>query len=132
MKKGIVIDPVKDGKVTMRGSAGDKSLRAITWLVGEGMAESEQFVGGLSTLEPGIRAPLHEHPDSEEINVVMTGQGNLLTDEGVQPVKVGDWNFIPRVCAIPTKTRATGRSPWCGCIPRRPRAFRKADLRRSR
>ena len=96
MKKGIVIDPVKDGKVTMRGSADDKSLREITWLIGEGMAESEQFVGGLSTLEPGIMAPLHVHPDSEEINVVLSGQGNLLTDEGAQPVKVGDWNFIPK------------------------------------
>ena len=96
MKKGLVIVPAKDGKITMRGDAEDKSLRKINWLIDTGLVDSEQFVGGLSTLDPGIRAPLHVHPDSEEINVVLEGEGNLLTDEGAQPVKVGDWNFIPK------------------------------------
>ena len=110
MKKGIVIDPVKDGKVTERGNAEEKSLREITWLVGEGMVESEQFVGGLSTLPPGITAPLHVHPDSEEINVVLSGQGNLLTDDGSQPVKVGDWNFIPK--GVSHSHENTGDEPF--------------------
>lgn len=96
MKKGIVIDPAMDGKITMRGSADDKSLRTINWLIDEGLVDSDQFVAGLSTLEPGIIAPLHVHPDSEEINIVLEGRGNLLTDEGARPVKVGDWNFIPK------------------------------------
>lgn len=110
MKKGVVIDPVKDGKVTMRGSADDNSLREITWLVGEDMVASEQFVGGLSTLPKGITAPVHVHPDSEEINVVLAGQGNLITDKGKEPVKVGDWNFIPK--GVPHSHENTGDEPF--------------------
>jgi quercetin dioxygenase-like cupin family protein len=110
MKKGVVIDPVRDGKITMRGNADDKSLRKITWLIEEGLVDSEQFVGGLSTLEAGIKAPIHVHPDSEEINVVLEGQGNLLTDKGAEPVKVGDWQFVPK--GVPHSHENTGDTPF--------------------
>lgn len=110
MKRGIVIDPEKDGKITMRGNADDKSLRTINWLIEEGLVDSDQFVAGLSTLEPGITAPLHVHPDSEEINVVLEGKGNFLTDEGSQPVKVGDWNFIPK--GVAHSHENTGEVPF--------------------
>jgi quercetin dioxygenase-like cupin family protein len=110
MKKGIVIDPAQDGKITMRGKTEDKSLRTINWLIEKGLVDSEQFVGGLSTLGPGIQAPLHVHPDSEEINIVLAGKGNLLTDDGAQPVKVGDWNFIPKGVAHAHEN--TGTDPF--------------------
>ena len=110
MKKGIVIDPEKNGKITLRGSADDMSLRTINWLIDEGLVDSEQFVAGLSTLNPGIKAPLHVHPDSEEINVVLAGKGNFLTDEGAQPIKVGDWNFIPK--GVAHSHENTGNEPF--------------------
>jgi len=95
MKK-LVIDPEKDGKRFDRGSAEDKSLREIRWLIDEDLADSKQFVGGLATFQPGMAAPPHTHPDAEEINIVLEGEGDFITPAGSQPVKKGDWQFIPK------------------------------------
>jgi quercetin dioxygenase-like cupin family protein len=110
MMKGRVIDPEKDGKKFMRGNAEEKSLREIAWLIDKELVGSDQFVGGLSTLPPGTKAPLHTHPDAEEINVVLEGAGLFLTADGAEPIKKGDWQFIPK--GVEHSHENTGDSPF--------------------
>ena len=104
MKKGIVIDPKKGNKIFMMGSADEKSQREINWLIDEELVGSEQFVGGLATFYPGMTAPLHAHSDAEEINVVLEGEGKLVTPDGVSLLKKGDWQF-PKEWNIATEIR---------------------------
>jgi quercetin dioxygenase-like cupin family protein len=96
MRKAVVMDPVTDGWIEMRGTAADHSLRTIQLLVNSELVGSEQFVGGLATFDPGSRVALHAHPDAEEVNVVIGGEGKFITDEGERQLKTGDWQFIPK------------------------------------
>jgi len=107
--KGVVINPEKDGKSFDRGSVGEKSLRKIKWLIDEELVHSEQFVGGLATFPPGMAAPPHTHPDAEEINIVLEGEGTFVTPEGAKPVKIGEWQFIPK--GVEHSHRNTGKEP---------------------
>ena len=108
--KGMVIDPEKDARKEERGSKDDSSQRLIHWILGPDDIPSEQFMGGLSTLEPGVMAPMHSHPDAEEINVVLEGQGNFYADDEVMPLKKGDWQFIPK--GVSHSHKNTGDGPF--------------------
>lgn len=110
MKDAIVLDPAVDGKIVQRGSAAEKTLRKIVRMIDADLVDSDQFMGGLATFEPGIKVDSHVHPDAEEINVVMEGKGNLITDKGVKPLKVGDWQFIPK--GVPHFHENTGDVPF--------------------
>jgi len=110
MKDAIVLDPAVDGKIVHRGSAAEKTLRTIVRMIDADLVDSEQFMGGLATFEPGIKVDSHVHPDAEEINVVMEGKGNLITNKGVKPLKAGDWQFIPK--GVPHFHENTGDVPF--------------------
>jgi oxalate decarboxylase/phosphoglucose isomerase-like protein (cupin superfamily) len=107
--KGIVIDPAKGGRRFMRGNEEEKDLREIAWLIDKELVGSDQFVGGLSTFPPGMTAKLHAHPDAEEINVILEGEGDFITPDGDQPVKKGDFQFIPK--GVEHSHRNTGKGP---------------------
>lgn len=92
----VVLDPERDGKADVRGSVDDKSLRTIIQMLGRDAIPSENFMGGLATFPPGARVECHLHPDAEEVNVVLAGEGSFLTDKGAERVRVGDWQFIPK------------------------------------
>ena len=96
MQDAVVLDPAIHGKVDVRGNAQDKSLRTIIRMLDEELLDSEHFMGGLATFEPGSKVASHAHADAEEVNVVLAGEGNFVTDKGAQPIKVGDWQFIPK------------------------------------
>lgn len=110
MKKGFVIDPQKSKKIFTVGSADGKSQREINWLIDNELVGSEQFVGGLATFSPGMTAPLHAHSDAEEINVVLEGEGKLVTPEGVSLLKKGDWQFVPK--GVAHSHGNTGEGPF--------------------
>ena len=107
--RDCVLDPDKHGNVEMRGNAEDRSLRKIIRMIDSNLTGSEFFMGGLATFEPGVKAPLHDHPDAEEINVVVEGEGLFITDQGTQPIKPGDWQFIPK--GVPHSHENTGDTP---------------------
>jgi quercetin dioxygenase-like cupin family protein len=96
MKDAVVLDPAKDGKADIRGSIRDKSLRKIIRMIDADLLDAEQFMGGLATFEPGIKVAPHVHPDAEEVNVVLEGEGVFVTDKGKRPIREGDWQFIPK------------------------------------
>ena len=45
-------------------------------------------------LEPGGHTPYHQHPFEHE-NYIMDGKGELVREDGKEPLKVGDIVFIP-------------------------------------
>jgi mannose-6-phosphate isomerase-like protein (cupin superfamily) len=44
---------------------------------------------------PGSQQPLHSHTDSEQVYVIVSGQGTMLIDDEEQTVGPGDTIFIP-------------------------------------
>jgi quercetin dioxygenase-like cupin family protein len=95
-KRALNLDPAKHGKISMRGTIEEGSLREITRIIDEDILESEQFKGGLAHFEPGRTEPMHAHPDAEEINIILEGEGQLITDKDVIDCKPGEWQFIPK------------------------------------
>jgi quercetin dioxygenase-like cupin family protein len=95
-KKALNLEPSVHGKPVMRGTAEEKSLREIIRMLDADILESEQFMGGLATFQKDITEPLHVHPDAEEINIILEGEGLLITDKDVITCKPGEWQFIPK------------------------------------
>ena len=59
------------------------------------MVRSKHFVAGLTIFEPGESSSWHNHPDSEEIDIIVRGTGELVDDGTRYPFKSGEWMFIP-------------------------------------
>ena len=108
--KGIVINPKKNGKRFTRGNAEEESLREISLFIDQELVNSDQFVGGLATFPSGATAPLHAHPDAEEINIVVQGEGDFIPSDGNHFVRKGDWQFIPK--GVEHSHRNTGKGPF--------------------
>ena len=61
------------------------------------------------TLQPGGHTPHHSHP-SEHVNYVIDGEGELISDDGPQPLKKGDFALV-----LPHERhqyRNTGNTPF--------------------
>jgi len=109
-KRALNLDPAKEGKLVMRGTAEEGSLREIIRMLDADILESEQFMGGLATFVPGRTEPMHVHPDAEEINIILEGEGQLITDKDVIDCKPGEWQFIPK--GTPHSHTNQGNAPF--------------------
>jgi quercetin dioxygenase-like cupin family protein len=68
----------------------------VQFLIDKASAGSEQLLLGWTVLPPGARHERHRHPKADEFFVVLTGAGQVYTDEGVQPATEGDVIFTER------------------------------------
>ncbi len=68
----------------------------VQFLIDARAARSDKLVVGRTVLRPGARHERHAHTDCDEFLVVMSGQGEIYTDEGREPSKAGDVVFTPR------------------------------------
>ena len=60
------------------------------------VTEAERFSFGMVVLEPGKGHERHNHPGSEEIIFVVSGEGEQMVDgEGPVPVRAGASIYIP-------------------------------------
>jgi oxalate decarboxylase/phosphoglucose isomerase-like protein (cupin superfamily) len=70
----------------------------IKWLSEPRLTNTERFTIGVVLLQPGKGHERHNHPGTEEILYVVSGQGRQMTDidgEKWQPVSAGDLVHIP-------------------------------------
>jgi oxalate decarboxylase/phosphoglucose isomerase-like protein (cupin superfamily) len=68
----------------------------IKWLVTPERNAGAQLSFGEVILLPGQGHTRHNHPDSEEILYVLSGQGEQMLDDGEPfPVKPGDTIYVP-------------------------------------
>ncbi len=90
-----IISPWKDAKEIWLGLDTPGFRRKVFRMVDGDLVQSKHFVGGLTIFEPGESSSWHNHPDSEEIDIVVRGSGELVDDGKHYPFKSGEWMFIP-------------------------------------
>lgn len=57
---------------------------------------SEEFMAGITIFEPGEASSYHVHPESEEINLVLSGSGLVVSEGEEAPFKPGDAMWVPK------------------------------------
>ena len=67
----------------------------VQFLLDERSAGSSELVLGRTVLPPGARHERHRHPNCDEFLVVISGSGEVYTDEGREPAAAGDVVFTP-------------------------------------
>jgi quercetin dioxygenase-like cupin family protein len=67
----------------------------VQFLIDERTAGSSGLVVGRTVLPPGARHDRHRHLNCNEFLVVMSGRGEVYTDEGTEPSQAGDVIFTP-------------------------------------
>ena len=83
---------------------------AIKWLVTPEATEGAGITFGEVVLQPGKGHDRHNHPESEEVLYVVSGEGEQMLDDGEPfPVKAGDTIYVPT--AMFHSTRNTGWAP---------------------
>ena len=90
-----IISPFKDGKEIWLGLDDPGRRRKVYRLVDKELVNSEHVVAGLAIFNPGESSSYHNHPGSEEVNIMLRGHGELVDDGERIPFKEGDWMFIP-------------------------------------
>jgi oxalate decarboxylase/phosphoglucose isomerase-like protein (cupin superfamily) len=72
---------------------------AIKWLVRPGQTKGAGVTFGEVLLMPGQGHARHNHPESEEILYVLSGEGDQMIERGDEeqwfPVKAGDCIYVP-------------------------------------
>lgn len=83
---------------------------AIKWYVAPGMTTRASMTLGEVVLLPGHGHERHNHPNSEEVLYVLSGEGEQMLDDGESfPVRAGDTIYVPT--AVFHSTHNTGWSP---------------------
>lgn len=57
---------------------------------------SEEFMAGITIFEPGEASSYHVHPESEEINLVISGSGLMVSEGEERTFKTGDAMWMPK------------------------------------
>jgi putative monooxygenase len=70
---------------------------------------SEEFMAGITIFEPGEESSYHIHPESEEINLVLSGSGTLVSEGEEAPFTTGDAMWVPK--GIYHQHKNTGNEP---------------------
>ena len=60
------------------------------------LISSPQLLVGRTVLTPGARHEKHRHPNCDEFLIVMSGAGEIYTNEGREPSRAGDVIYTPR------------------------------------
>ena len=83
---------------------------AIKWFVTPGGTPGAGMTFGEVILLPGLGHDRHNHPESEEILYILSGEGEQMLDDGAPfPVRAGDTIYVPT--AVFHSTRNTGWEP---------------------
>ena len=105
-----VIDPFTDTEPFWLGLDEAGFRRKIFKVVDENVRGSEFLTSGLTIFEPGEASSLHNHPESEEINFIVRGNGHVVTADGARvPFAEHSFMFIPK--GVKHQHINTGREP---------------------
>jgi putative monooxygenase len=91
-----VLSPFKDGKEIWIGLDSPGYRRKVFRLVDKDLVGSENIVAGLTIFEPGEASSRHNHPESEEVDIMVRGTGDVVVDGIHTAFNEGDWVFIPK------------------------------------
>lgn len=104
-----VLFPFKDGEQIWLGLDTEGYRRKVCRTVDKKLVNSEHIVAGLTIFEPGESSAWHNHPESEELDIIVRGSGMVKDGDELVPFKEGDWMFIPT--GVFHQHRNTGNEP---------------------
>ena len=70
--------------------------RKVFKLVSGELTGAEHLIGGVTVFSPGEESSVHVHEGSEEINFVLSGHGEFITDDGVEPFGPHQIMYVPQ------------------------------------
>jgi mannose-6-phosphate isomerase-like protein (cupin superfamily) len=93
-----VLTPFKEGdsEQIWLGLDTPGMVRKVFRTISKEHVNSEYFCAGVTIFEPGEASSYHNHPDSEEIDIVLSGSGLARNGEETAPIKAMDFCFIPK------------------------------------
>jgi putative monooxygenase len=91
-----VLFPFKDGEEIWLGLDTPGFRRKVFRTVSKELVGSENIVAGLTVFEPGEDSAVHNHPESEELDIILHGSGILVDGDEHVYFKEGEWMFIPK------------------------------------
>ncbi|NGN62699.1 cupin domain-containing protein [Streptomyces sp. A7024] len=105
-----VIDPFAVERPLWLGLDDAGHRRKVFKVVDEHLQASEFLTSGLTIFEPGEASSLHNHPESEEINFIVRGSGEVVAGDGERtPFGTHTFMFIPK--GVKHQHINTGREP---------------------
>jgi putative monooxygenase len=106
-----VIDPFTEQAQPIWLGLDDAGFRRKVFrIVDRTLIGSEFLTSGLTIFEPGEASSLHNHPESEEVNFIVRGRGEVVTGDGERiPFGAHTFMFIPK--GVKHQHVNTGREP---------------------
>jgi oxalate decarboxylase/phosphoglucose isomerase-like protein (cupin superfamily) len=105
-----LIDPFSQANPSWLGLDDSGHRRKVFKVVDQQLNGSEFLTGGLTIFEPGEASSLHDHPESEEINFIVRGAGEVVAEDGTRtPFPTHSFMFIPK--GVKHQHLNTGREP---------------------
>lgn len=89
------LKPFKDGEQIWLGLDTPGMIRKVFRLVNRDLVNSKHFCAGITIFEPGEASSLHNHPGSEEIDFIIKGCGEQVSEGERTPFSENDLIFIP-------------------------------------
>jgi quercetin dioxygenase-like cupin family protein len=90
-------------KVSLAGTAADPGIPErgwvnmdVRWLVTEASVGAKQSVFGVTIFAPGARHEIHRHPNAEEVEYLISGQGVAYVDDDAIELGPGEAVFVPQ------------------------------------
>ena len=105
-----VIDPFAEAEPTWLGLDDSGFRRKVFKVVNEQLNASEFLTSGLTIFEPGEASSLHNHPDSEEVNFIVRGSGEVVAEDGTH-TRFGPHTFMFIPKGVWHQHVNTGREP---------------------
>jgi mannose-6-phosphate isomerase-like protein (cupin superfamily) len=106
-----VLFPFKDGEEIWLGLDTPGYRRKVFRTVSKDLVNSEFIAAGLTVFEPGESSAWHNHAESEELDIILRGEGMLKDGEELVPFRRGEWMFIPK--GVFHQHQNTGDEPLC-------------------
>ena len=96
LKRSLAGVPVDESLDPAEGWGDETAGMAVQWIVTDSTVGAEQHVVGLTVFQPGAKHRAHRHPNAEEAQYLITGQGLALVGDVEIEQCAGDTVFVPR------------------------------------
>lgn len=89
------LNSFKDGEQIWLGLDTPGMIRKVFRMVNKDLVDSKHFCAGITIFAPGEASSLHNHPGSEEIDFIIKGRGEQVSEGERTPFSEHDLIFIP-------------------------------------
>ena len=92
-----VLNPFVDSEKIWLGLDTDGLRRKVFRVVNQELVDAEHIAAGLTIFDPGEASSLHGHADSEEIDFIAKGRGEVVSGSERAEFGENSFMFIPKV-----------------------------------